>query len=163
MPIHWDNKADAKLIAAFSQTGIPDYEAIAKYMGEGVTVSAVKHRLARIREKAGLPSAREARKAGSSAASTRPNSPVLTSKSPAAGRGRKRDRSDPGRAKRNASGGKAGKASHKRSGSDGPIHAKRGMKTDSAANRSDSRFDDAEEDDEDMKEAEEDEEDAFEG
>ncbi|KAJ5727607.1 hypothetical protein N7493_005427 [Penicillium malachiteum] len=170
MPIHWDSQADAKLIAAFSQTGIPDYDAIAKYMGDGVTVSAVKHRLARIREKAGLPSAREARKAGSSGAgSSGPNSPVTAPKSPGAGRGRTRDRSDSGRTKRSTSRGardsKAGKPGHKRTGSGGPIHAKRGMKSDSAAGSSSSRYRDADdEDDEDMKDAqeEEDEEDAFE-
>ncbi|KAJ6028218.1 hypothetical protein N7540_003794 [Penicillium herquei] len=165
MPIQWDNKADAKVTTPRSWAQVSHLDSRHLFENiltkkKGVTVSAVKHRLARIREKAGLPSAREARKAGSSAASSsQPASPVLTTKSPVAGRGRKRDRSDPGRAKRSVS----GKAGHKRAGSDGPIHAKRGINSDSAAGRSDSRFDDADEDDEDMKQAEEDEEDAFEG
>ncbi|KAJ5916214.1 hypothetical protein N7504_000229 [Penicillium tannophilum] len=62
MPIQWDREADAKLINALATTGSPDFEAVAKAMGEGVTVSAIKHRLVRIREAAGIPSAREAKK-----------------------------------------------------------------------------------------------------
>ncbi|KAJ5644625.1 hypothetical protein N7507_010636 [Penicillium longicatenatum] len=62
MPIQWDREADAKLITALATTGIPDFEAVAQAMGEGVTVSAIKHRLVRIRDAARIPSAREAKK-----------------------------------------------------------------------------------------------------
>ncbi|KAJ5924427.1 hypothetical protein N7466_008614 [Penicillium verhagenii] len=54
MPISWDQGADARLTVALASTGSPDLNAVAKMMGEGVTVSAIKHRLVRIRQGAGI-------------------------------------------------------------------------------------------------------------
>ncbi|CRL18338.1 unnamed protein product [Penicillium camemberti] len=53
MTITWNEKADAKLLAgilATSSTPI-DFNALAEYMGDGVTVSAVRHRVTRLRAK----------------------------------------------------------------------------------------------------------------
>ncbi|KAF7530303.1 hypothetical protein PCG10_003674 [Penicillium crustosum] len=53
MTITWNEKADAKLLAgilATSSTPI-DFNALAEYMGDGVTVSALRHRVARLRAK----------------------------------------------------------------------------------------------------------------
>ncbi|KAJ6093361.1 hypothetical protein N7486_008650 [Penicillium sp. IBT 16267x] len=74
MPIQWDREADAKLINALATTGIPDFEAVAKSMGEGVTVSAIKHRLVRIRDAAGIPSARQTKKKDKSTTSAKQKS-----------------------------------------------------------------------------------------
>ncbi|KOS38832.1 hypothetical protein ACN38_g10357 [Penicillium nordicum] len=54
MTITWNEKADAKLLAgiiAISPSSI-DFNALAEYMGDGVTVSALRHRIARLRAKA---------------------------------------------------------------------------------------------------------------
>ncbi|KAJ5761038.1 hypothetical protein N7520_008194 [Penicillium odoratum] len=59
MPMIWDHAADLKLLIAFSTTGSPDFAAVANLMGDGVSVSAIKHRLVRIREQIGMPSARQ--------------------------------------------------------------------------------------------------------
>ncbi|KAJ5607842.1 hypothetical protein N7537_004461 [Penicillium hordei] len=53
MTISWNEKTDAKLLAgilATSPTAI-DFNALAEYMGDGVTVSAVRHRVTRLRAK----------------------------------------------------------------------------------------------------------------
>ncbi|KAJ5093114.1 hypothetical protein N7456_008975 [Penicillium angulare] len=133
MTINWDTKADAKLMSAFTQTGSVDYEAVAKYMGDGCTVSAVKHRIARLRDKAGITNPRGARKssgtpkkgaggstssgAGTSADSSSKDGTATSSggikKSPATPTGRR-----------------------KRAGSFGPIHGARGMKSSSKASGS---------------------------
>ncbi|KAJ5963912.1 uncharacterized protein N7479_003788 [Penicillium vulpinum] len=71
MGITWNDKADAKLLAgvlALSRSPI-DFEALARYMGEGVTVSAVRHRVTRLRAKA-------AEMAGDSGSIPAPASPV---------------------------------------------------------------------------------------
>ncbi|KAJ5925618.1 hypothetical protein N7454_008257 [Penicillium verhagenii] len=62
MPISWDQVADARLTVALANTGSPDLNAVARMMGEGVTVSAIKHRLVRIREGAGITSTRVSKK-----------------------------------------------------------------------------------------------------
>ncbi|KAJ5229268.1 hypothetical protein N7489_009976 [Penicillium chrysogenum] len=52
--ITWNEKADAKLLAgilAISPNPI-DFNALAAYMGDGVTVSAIRHRISRLRAKA---------------------------------------------------------------------------------------------------------------
>ncbi|KAJ5502534.1 hypothetical protein N7463_005408 [Penicillium fimorum] len=54
MKISWNEKADAKLLAgilATSPTPI-DFNALAEYMGDGVTACAVRHRITRLRAKA---------------------------------------------------------------------------------------------------------------
>ncbi|KAJ5194260.1 hypothetical protein N7491_001596, partial [Penicillium cf. griseofulvum] len=54
MKITWNEKADAKLLAgilATSPTPI-DFNALAEYMGDGVTACAVRHRVTRLRAKA---------------------------------------------------------------------------------------------------------------
>ncbi|KAJ6027632.1 uncharacterized protein N7446_003772 [Penicillium canescens] len=53
MPITWDEKSDAKLLAGVlsqTSTGL-DFNALAKYMGDGCTVSALRHRIVRIKKK----------------------------------------------------------------------------------------------------------------
>ncbi|KAJ5167702.1 uncharacterized protein N7482_003296 [Penicillium canariense] len=59
MPMTWDSKADAKLLnGIISTTSTINYEAVADFMGPGshadCTVSAIKHRISRLREKAGI-------------------------------------------------------------------------------------------------------------
>ncbi|OQE25770.1 hypothetical protein PENFLA_c008G09674 [Penicillium flavigenum] len=52
--ITWNEKADAKLLAgilAISPNPI-DFNALAAYMGDGVTVSALRHRVSRLRARA---------------------------------------------------------------------------------------------------------------
>ncbi|OQE42401.1 hypothetical protein PENCOP_c004G00698 [Penicillium coprophilum] len=54
MPITWNDKADAKLLAgilAITSTSI-DFNALAEYMGDGATACAVRHRITRLRAKA---------------------------------------------------------------------------------------------------------------
>ncbi|KAJ6087702.1 hypothetical protein N7467_006616 [Penicillium canescens] len=53
MPITWDDKSDAKLLAGVlsqTSTGL-DFNALAKYMGDGCTVGALRHRIVRIKKK----------------------------------------------------------------------------------------------------------------
>ncbi|KAJ5676088.1 hypothetical protein N7462_008985 [Penicillium macrosclerotiorum] len=53
MPMIWDDKADAKLLVGIIATGTGvNYDALAEFMGAPCTVSAIKHRIARIKEKA---------------------------------------------------------------------------------------------------------------
>ncbi|KGO46806.1 hypothetical protein PEX1_076800 [Penicillium expansum] len=54
MKITWNEQADAKLLAGIlATTPTPiDFRALAEYMGDGVTVSAVRHRVTRLRAKA---------------------------------------------------------------------------------------------------------------
>ncbi|PLB45246.1 hypothetical protein P170DRAFT_479765 [Aspergillus steynii IBT 23096] len=54
MPMNWNDQADARLLVAILQTmtGKLDTAAIAKHMGTECTVSAIQHRIQRIKEKA---------------------------------------------------------------------------------------------------------------
>ncbi|KAJ5104147.1 hypothetical protein N7532_004676 [Penicillium argentinense] len=56
MPITWDTQADAKLLAGIVATSSPaiNYQAVADYIGDGCTISALKHRIQRIKERAGI-------------------------------------------------------------------------------------------------------------
>ncbi|CAI7625610.1 unnamed protein product [Penicillium viridicatum] len=53
MTITWNGKADAKLLAGILATNPNpiDFNALAEYMGDGVTVSALRHRITRLRAK----------------------------------------------------------------------------------------------------------------
>ncbi|KAJ9485558.1 hypothetical protein VN97_g7805 [Penicillium thymicola] len=53
MTITWNEKADAKLLAGIIATNPTpiDFNALAEYMGDGVTVSALRHRVTRLRAK----------------------------------------------------------------------------------------------------------------
>ncbi|KAJ5427243.1 hypothetical protein N7465_002313 [Penicillium sp. CMV-2018d] len=53
MTITWNEKADAKLLAGILATNPNpiDFNALAEYMGDGVTVSALRHRVTRLRAK----------------------------------------------------------------------------------------------------------------
>ncbi|KAJ5373033.1 hypothetical protein N7517_005039 [Penicillium concentricum] len=54
MPISWNERADAKLLAgilAITHASI-DFNALAEYMGDGATACAVRHRVTRLRAKA---------------------------------------------------------------------------------------------------------------
>ncbi|KAJ5305944.1 hypothetical protein N7508_004959 [Penicillium antarcticum] len=53
MPITWDDRADAKLLAGVllqNSSGL-DFAALAEYMGDGCTISALRHRIVRIKKK----------------------------------------------------------------------------------------------------------------
>ncbi|KAI9931484.1 hypothetical protein ASPWEDRAFT_25641 [Aspergillus wentii DTO 134E9] len=53
MPITWNDQNDAKLLVSILSTTTmkPDYKAIAKCMGPECTVSAVQHRIQRLKER----------------------------------------------------------------------------------------------------------------
>ncbi|KAJ5790876.1 uncharacterized protein N7518_007887 [Penicillium psychrosexuale] len=54
MKVTWNDKADAKLLAGILATNPTpiDFNALAEYMGDGVTACAIRHRVARLRAKA---------------------------------------------------------------------------------------------------------------
>ncbi|KAJ5591094.1 hypothetical protein N7450_005066 [Penicillium hetheringtonii] len=52
MPITWDSQADAKLLIGIVESSTINYQSVADFMGDGCTVSAVKHRVQRLRERA---------------------------------------------------------------------------------------------------------------
>ncbi|KAJ5892220.1 AT hook motif protein [Penicillium subrubescens] len=57
MPMSWSPEADARLlIAIINTTSNINWDAAASFLGEDCTVSAIKHRVARLKEKAGVPS-----------------------------------------------------------------------------------------------------------
>ncbi|RMJ27897.1 hypothetical protein PHISP_01240 [Aspergillus sp. HF37] len=51
--VNWTDQADAKLLVSILHTSTPriDYAAVAKLMGEDVTISAIKHRIQRLKDK----------------------------------------------------------------------------------------------------------------
>ncbi|KAJ5155892.1 hypothetical protein N7492_008695 [Penicillium capsulatum] len=57
MPVKWDAQADAKLLVGVFATSnqAVDYHALAEFMGEGVTVNAVRLHIRTLKEKAGIP------------------------------------------------------------------------------------------------------------
>ncbi|KAF3387073.1 hypothetical protein F1880_001267 [Penicillium rolfsii] len=58
MPMSWSPEADARLlIAIINTTSNINWDAAASFLGSDCTVSAIKHRVARLKEKAGLPAA----------------------------------------------------------------------------------------------------------
>ncbi|KAJ5267635.1 hypothetical protein N7478_010443 [Penicillium angulare] len=143
MTITWDSKADAKLMSAFTQTGSVDYDAVAKYMGDGCTVSAVKHRIARLRDKAGISNLRGGRKAPGT-----PKKGGAGSNGPDAGTSAGSSSKDGSThsltgIKKNGPATPTGR--RKRAGSFGPIHGGRGMKSDSKASGSETTDADDEE------------------
>ncbi|KAJ5584686.1 uncharacterized protein N7459_004486 [Penicillium hispanicum] len=54
MAITWDSEADAKLAVGLATLSKVDWEALAKFMGNDCTPGALKHRISRLRARAGV-------------------------------------------------------------------------------------------------------------
>ncbi|KAL2004824.1 hypothetical protein VTN00DRAFT_3097 [Thermoascus crustaceus] len=54
MPMTWNHQVDAKLLVAVIKVGKPklDFDALAKFMGEGCTAYAIQHRIRKLQAKA---------------------------------------------------------------------------------------------------------------
>ncbi|RAL02418.1 uncharacterized protein BO80DRAFT_443729 [Aspergillus ibericus CBS 121593] len=84
MPMNWNDTADAKLLVGIlATTNVKlDMPALASYMGPGCTVSAVQHRIQRLKEKVGASTA-----AAASSAPGTPGDGTATMTAPANGPG----------------------------------------------------------------------------
>ncbi|CEJ56671.1 hypothetical protein PMG11_02872 [Penicillium brasilianum] len=78
MPMTWNPESDARLlIAIISTTPNINWEAAALFMGKDCSISALKHRVARLKDKAGLPVTPRAK---GSKTSTKRATPMKSSK-----------------------------------------------------------------------------------
>ncbi|OOF95896.1 hypothetical protein ASPCADRAFT_5225 [Aspergillus carbonarius ITEM 5010] len=77
MPMVWNEAADAKLLVGILATTNAklDMHALASYMGTGCTVSAVQHRIQRLKEKVVASTSTSTTTAAAAAADSTPNTP----------------------------------------------------------------------------------------